>query len=52
MDKFAQMGLSSYYDKNFERIKVEDVETEEEQLLKQSGFAYVEKMIVKLMRRK
>ena len=51
IDKFSLMGIPSYYEKNYKRIRIEDVEHEEEQLLKQSGFAYVEELIVELVRR-
>lgn len=46
VDKFEQMKLVDYYDKMFKDIVVEDAENEEVQLLKTSGLAYVEKIII------
>lgn len=48
VDKFAQMKISEYYQKNFSKIKIKDVKVEEEQLQKTSGLAYVEKLMVLL----
>lgn len=48
VDKFDQMNLPEYYDKAFKKVKVKDSEIEEEQLLKTSGLAYVEKIIIAL----
>lgn len=46
VDKFDQMELPAYYQKNFKYIKVADRESEELQLLKTSGLAYIEKIII------
>lgn len=48
VDKFDQMNLPEYYAKAFKKVKVKDSEIEEEQLLKTSGLAYVEKIIMAL----
>lgn len=45
VDKFDQMGLTDYYEKCFKRIRVDDAESEEVQLQKTCGLAYVEKLI-------
>lgn len=50
VDKFAEMGLPLYYEKNFSKIRVEDTLDEEEQLQKTSGLAYVEKIIISLIK--
>lgn len=49
VDKFEQMKLSAYYARAFNRIKVANSESEEEQLLKTSGLAYIERIIGKLV---
>lgn len=46
IDKFEKMGLTEYYAKIFPGIKIADSSIEEEQLLKTSGFAYIEKIIL------
>ena len=46
VDKFDQMELPAYYQKNFKYIKVADRESEELQLIKTSGLAYIEKIII------
>lgn len=46
IDKFEQMKLPEYYARTFRGLKLEDADTEEEQLLKTSGFAYVEKIVL------
>lgn len=46
VDKFDEMKLIDYYKKAFKNIQVEDADTEEEQLLKTCGLAYIEKIIV------
>lgn len=46
IDKFDQMELSAYYQKTFKYIKIADHESEELQLLKTSGLAYIEKIII------
>ena len=46
IDKFEKMKLTDYYKKAFKNIQVVDSETEEKQLLKTSGLAYIEKIIV------
>lgn len=48
VDKFTQMELPAYYEKNFSKIRIEDVEGEEQQLQKMSGLAYVEKLMMLL----
>lgn len=45
VDKFEQMRLEDYYKKRFPKIKIEDVEQEERQLLKTCGLSYVEQII-------
>ena len=45
VDKFDQMGLVAYYEKCFKKIRVDDAGSEEEQLQKICGLAYVEKII-------
>lgn len=45
VDKFEQMGLSAYYKKYFYKMRIEDAESEEVQLQKTCGLAYVEKII-------
>lgn len=45
VDKFDQMKLPEYYAAAFNKISVDDCEKEEEQLLKTSGIAYVEKIV-------
>lgn len=45
VDKFNQMNLPEYYGAAFKGISVADCVREEEQLLKTSGIAYVEKII-------
>lgn len=45
IDKFDDMGLVEYYQKFFSHLHSEDSSSETEQLLKNSGFAYVEKII-------
>ena len=40
------MELPAYYQKNFKYIKVADRESEELQLIKTSGLAYIEKIII------
>ena len=52
IDKFEQMGLPDYYEKTFKNMKVVDKETEEMQLLKTSGLAYIEKIILSLCKRR
>lgn len=46
VDKFEKMRLTDYYKKAFKNIQVADSDTEEEQLLKTCGLAYIEKIIV------
>lgn len=46
IDKFDEMGLNNYYNKTFKRIVIEDEKCEEKQLLKTSGLAYIEKIII------
>ncbi len=46
VDKFEQMRLADYYKNAFKNIQVADSNTEEEQLLKNCGLSYVEKIIV------
>jgi len=48
-DKFDDMGLVEYYQKFFSHSQIEDSPSEAEQLLKTSGFAYVEKLIRNLI---
>ncbi|MCI8485465.1 MAG: hypothetical protein HFH41_14175, partial [Lachnospiraceae bacterium] len=50
IDDFEQMELSKYYDKYFPEISIPDEESEEKQLVKNCGIAYVEQMILKLYR--
>lgn len=45
IDYFEQMNLPEYYKKYFPGIFIETGDTEEEQLLKNSGISYVEKII-------
>ena len=45
VDKFDQMNLPEYYTSAFKKISVADCGSEEEQLLKTSGIAYVEKIV-------
>ncbi len=45
VDKFERMGLPTYYEKYIKKIRIDDVEREEEQLQKTCGLAYVEKII-------
>ncbi len=45
VDKFEQMQLQKYYNKNYPHIRIKNASSEEEQLLKTSGFLYVEKII-------
>lgn len=45
IDYFEQMNLPEYYKKHFPGIFIETGDTEEEQLLKNSGISYVEKII-------
>ena len=49
LDKLIEMDLTSYYDQAFSGLEVADFGTEEEQLQKACGLAYVEKMITLLM---
>ena len=49
IDKFAQMNLPVYYGKMFRKIKIANADSEELQLQKMCGLAYVEKIIIKLM---
>lgn len=46
VDKFQEMKLIDYYKKAFKNIQVSDFDTEELQLIKTCGLAYVEKIIV------
>lgn len=46
VDKLEKMKLIDYYARMFKDIAVEDAENEETQLLKTSGLAYVEKIII------
>lgn len=46
VDKFEEMKLPGYYRRNFANMAIKNAGSEEEQLLKTSGFAYVEKMII------
>ncbi len=46
------MNLPAYYAKAFPKVYIKDAKTEEEQLLKTSGFAYVEKLIDSYLKRK
>ncbi len=48
VDKFDQMNLVDYYSRKFKKIKIEDAENEETQLIKTSGLAYVEKIMIAL----
>lgn len=48
VDKFEKMNLPAYYGKLFKKIRISNSEKEEEQLLKTSGLAYVEKIIASL----
>lgn len=50
VDKFEQMNLRKYYVRTFKNIKVEDAENEEEQLIKTSGLAYVEKIVTAMIK--
>lgn len=50
IDKFEKMDIKEYYAKAFKKIKVEDAENEEVQLLKTSGLAYVEKIMIALIK--
>ena len=52
VDKFEKMNLPAYYAKAFPKVYIKDAKTEEEQLLKTSGFAYVEKLIDSYLKRK
>ena len=52
VDKFEKMNLPAYYTKAFPKVYIKDAKTEEEQLLKTSGFAYVEKLIDSYLKRK
>lgn len=45
VDKFEKMKFADYYEEHFPKIKVEDKDNEEEQLLKTCGLAYVEQII-------
>lgn len=45
VDKFEQMELSKYYEENYNKVKIPDADTEEGQLIKTCGLAYVEKFI-------
>ena len=49
VDKFQEMNLQKYYSETFKNIKIPDSQSEEEQLLKTSGMAYVEKIIKNLL---
>ena len=49
VDKFQEMNLPKYYSETFKNIKIPDSQSEEEQLLKTSGMAYVEKIIKNLL---
>ena len=49
VDKFQEMNLPKYYSEMFKNIKIPDSQNEEEQLLKTSGMAYVEKIIKNLL---
>jgi len=51
-NKFEKMNLPAYYAKAFPKVYIKDAKTEEEQLLKTSGFAYVEKLIDSYLKRK
>lgn len=48
-DKFDAMNLAEYYRKFFPYWRIEDSKSEAEQLLKTSGFAYVEKILQNLI---
>ena len=48
VDKFQEMNLPKYYSEMFKNIKIPNSQSEEEQLLKTSGMAYVEKIIKNL----
>ena len=48
VDKFNEMKLDVYYSEAFKNILVKDDENEEKQLIKTSGLAYVEKIIIAL----
>lgn len=48
VDKFEQMNLTEYYKNAFGKIAIEDSDQEEIQLLKTSGIAFVEKIIISL----
>ena len=48
VDKFNEMKLDVYYSEAFKNILVKDDENEEKQLIKTSGLAYVEKIIITL----
>lgn len=46
VDKFEQIKLTEYYAKGFKDITVADFDTEERQLIKTCGLAYIEKIII------
>ena len=48
VDKFEQMKLVDYYTKKFKNIVIKDAENEETQLVKTSGLAYIEKIIIEI----
>lgn len=48
VSKFEKIDFPGYYKKRFPSIKVSDFPSEEEQLIKICGFAYVEKIIAAL----
>lgn len=50
IDKFDKMNLPHYYEKTFKSVKIKDLDNEEEQLYKTCGLAYVEKLIISLIK--
>lgn len=45
VDKFERMNLPAYYTRRFGQLGIKNADTEEEQLIKTSGMAFVEKII-------
>jgi len=50
IDKFEEMGLSNYYEKQFKGLRIDDYQSEEEQLYKTSGLAYLERIIISMFK--